>query len=174
MTDEVVGRTPLGRLGEADDIAQAMIALMTLDWVTGQVVMADGGLSLYSPIDMFGAAPSAGASCDARSVHDRRPRRACSTTCASAWPAPVGRSIPGNEDWAYGTNRAWLEELVAYWRDGYDWRAHEAAMNRFDHFRVVLDDVPDPLHPPPRRRTGARARSSSPTGGRGRSGTSPR
>jgi NAD(P)-dependent dehydrogenase (short-subunit alcohol dehydrogenase family) len=56
MTEEVVGRTPLGRLGEADDIAQAMTALMTLDWVTGQVVMADGGLSLYSPIDMFGAA----------------------------------------------------------------------------------------------------------------------
>jgi len=56
MTEEVVGRTPLGRLGEAQDIAEAMTALMTLDWVTGQVVMADGGLSLYSPIDMFGAA----------------------------------------------------------------------------------------------------------------------
>jgi len=56
MTEEVVGRTPLGRLGEAEDIAQAMTALLTLDWVTGQVVMADGGLSLYSPIDMFGAA----------------------------------------------------------------------------------------------------------------------
>jgi NAD(P)-dependent dehydrogenase (short-subunit alcohol dehydrogenase family) len=60
MTTEVVGRTPLGRLGEADDIAQAMVALMTLDWVTGQVVMADGGLSLYSPIDMFGAAARQG------------------------------------------------------------------------------------------------------------------
>jgi NAD(P)-dependent dehydrogenase (short-subunit alcohol dehydrogenase family) len=56
MTEEVVGRTPLGRLGEAQDIAEAMTALMALDWVTGQVVMADGGLSLYSPIDMFGAA----------------------------------------------------------------------------------------------------------------------
>jgi len=56
MTAEVVERTPLNRLGEAQDIAEAMTALMTLDWVTGQVVMADGGLSLYSPIDMFGAA----------------------------------------------------------------------------------------------------------------------
>ncbi len=56
MTEEVVGRTPLARLGEAQDIAEAMTALMALDWVTGQVVMADGGLSLYSPIDMFGAA----------------------------------------------------------------------------------------------------------------------
>ena len=56
MTTEVVERTPLGRLGEAEDIAQTMVALMTLDWVTGQAVLADGGLSLYSPIDMFGAA----------------------------------------------------------------------------------------------------------------------
>ena len=49
---------------------------------------------------------------------------------------------PGNDDWRYGTNRAWLEDLVAYWRDGYDWRAQEAAMNRYEHYRVVLDDVP--------------------------------
>ena len=55
----------------------------------------------------------------------------------SRWPLD-----PGNEDWRYGTNRAWLQELVAYWRDGYDWRIHEAAMNRFDHFRVVIDEVP--------------------------------
>jgi NAD(P)-dependent dehydrogenase (short-subunit alcohol dehydrogenase family) len=60
MTEDVVGRTPLGRLGESQDIAEAMTALMTLDWVTGQVVMADGGLSLYSPIDMFGAAQRRG------------------------------------------------------------------------------------------------------------------
>jgi len=49
---------------------------------------------------------------------------------------------PGNDDWRYGANRRWLEELVAYWRTGYDWRAHEAAMNRFEHFRVTLEDVP--------------------------------
>ncbi|MCU1458504.1 MAG: dehydrogenase, short-chain alcohol dehydrogenase like protein [Actinomycetia bacterium] len=56
MTDEVVQRTPLGRLGQAGDIADAILALLQLDWVTGQIVMADGGLSLYSPIDMVGAA----------------------------------------------------------------------------------------------------------------------
>ena len=49
---------------------------------------------------------------------------------------------PGNGRWQYGVPRPWLEELVEYWRDGYDWRAHEAAMNRYDHFRVTLDDVP--------------------------------
>ena len=36
-----------------------------------------------------------------------------------------------NSEWAYGTERSYLEELIAYWRDEYDWRKHEAAMNAF-------------------------------------------
>src|SRR4051812_16417547 len=28
----------------------------------------------------------------------------------------------GNEDWSYGVPDGYLRELVAYWRDGYDWR----------------------------------------------------
>ena len=27
--------------------------------------------------------------------------------------------------WEYGTNLAYLKELVEYWRDKYDWRTHE-------------------------------------------------
>ena len=46
----VAGRTALGRLGEAGDIAQSIIALHTMEWVTGQVLECDGGLSLHSPI----------------------------------------------------------------------------------------------------------------------------
>jgi NAD(P)-dependent dehydrogenase (short-subunit alcohol dehydrogenase family) len=53
---EVESRTPLGRLGQADDIAAAVLALHELEWVTGQVLDCDGGLSLHSPIDSFGAA----------------------------------------------------------------------------------------------------------------------
>jgi len=49
--ERVVRRTALGRLGTADDVAQAIVALCTLDWVTGQIVAADGGVSLHSPID---------------------------------------------------------------------------------------------------------------------------
>ncbi|HLN15955.1 MAG TPA: SDR family oxidoreductase [Acidimicrobiales bacterium] len=60
MKAEVVERTPFHRLGKADDIAQAVVALLGLDWVTGQVLLADGGLSLYSPIDMVGASERAG------------------------------------------------------------------------------------------------------------------
>ena len=47
-------RTALGRLGEADDIAQVIVALHAMEWVTGQVVECDGGLSLHSPIDSYG------------------------------------------------------------------------------------------------------------------------
>jgi len=50
----VQDRTPLGRLGFADDIAQAVLALHELEWVTGQVLDVDGGLSLHSPIDAYG------------------------------------------------------------------------------------------------------------------------
>jgi NAD(P)-dependent dehydrogenase (short-subunit alcohol dehydrogenase family) len=51
----VAERTALGRLGEASDIAQAIIAIHTMEWVTGQVLECDGGLSLHSPADPYGA-----------------------------------------------------------------------------------------------------------------------
>lgn len=47
-------RTPLGRLGEADDVAEAICAVLEMSWVTGQTVFADGGLALHSPIDAYG------------------------------------------------------------------------------------------------------------------------
>ncbi len=41
--------------------------------------------------------------------------------------------------WDYGTNLAYLKSLCAYWRDEYDWRKHEAALNRWPHFRAQID-----------------------------------
>jgi NAD(P)-dependent dehydrogenase (short-subunit alcohol dehydrogenase family) len=52
--DGLTERTPLGRLGEADDVAEAIVALLEISWVTGQTVFADGGLALHSPIDSYG------------------------------------------------------------------------------------------------------------------------
>ncbi|GAB3979404.1 epoxide hydrolase family protein [Plantactinospora veratri] len=49
---------------------------------------------------------------------------------------------PANEDWHYGVNRDYLRELVDYWRDGYDWRKAEAAINAYQHYRVEVDGVP--------------------------------
>ena len=50
------------------------------------------------------------------------------------WPDDT----PGDA-WAYGTDRAYLEELIAYWRDRYDWRVQEAELNAFDHYTTTLD-----------------------------------
>ena len=55
---------------------------------------------------------------------------------ATRWPD----EIPGAE-WDYGTNPAYLRDLVEYWRTEYDWRAQERALNEFDHYRTPLDGL---------------------------------
>jgi NAD(P)-dependent dehydrogenase (short-subunit alcohol dehydrogenase family) len=52
--DGLTERTALGRLGEADDVAEAIVGLLGMSWVTGQTLFADGGLALQSPIDAYG------------------------------------------------------------------------------------------------------------------------
>jgi NAD(P)-dependent dehydrogenase (short-subunit alcohol dehydrogenase family) len=47
----VAERAALGDIGTPDGVARAIVAMLQLDWVTGQVVAADGGVSLWSPID---------------------------------------------------------------------------------------------------------------------------
>jgi len=47
-------RTALGGLGAASDVAAAIVGVLELPWVTGQIVHADGGLALHSPIDAYG------------------------------------------------------------------------------------------------------------------------
>ena len=50
---------------------------------------------------------------------------------------------PAVEDtgWDAGTDLEYLRELVAYWRNTYDWRKHEAALNQFAHFKTEVDDI---------------------------------
>ncbi len=43
--------------------------------------------------------------------------------------------------WDYGTNLEYLEGLVDYWRDKYDWRAQEKRLNQFDQFTTNIDGV---------------------------------
>lgn len=52
---DVADRTALGRLGTPDDIAEAILAVHGMRWVTGQSIACDGGLSRHSPIDPLGA-----------------------------------------------------------------------------------------------------------------------
>lgn len=41
--------------------------------------------------------------------------------------------------WEYGMPVEYLQDLVAYWRESYDWRANEARLNTFAHFRTDID-----------------------------------
>lgn len=43
--------------------------------------------------------------------------------------------------WAYGTDVDYMQELVAYWRDAFDWRAQEAKLNALPQFKVPLDGI---------------------------------
>jgi len=47
-----------------------------------------------------------------------------------------------DESWEYGVPGAYLKELCATWREGFDWRAQEAAINQHPHFRVEIDGLP--------------------------------
>ena len=44
-------------------------------------------------------------------------------------------------DWDYGVPLPYLRQLVEYWRDGFDWRAQEARLNRFDQFTTNIDGL---------------------------------
>jgi epoxide hydrolase len=45
------------------------------------------------------------------------------------------------DDWSQGIPLAYTRELAAYWADSYDWRAREAALNRFDQFTTEIDGL---------------------------------
>jgi microsomal epoxide hydrolase len=49
--------------------------------------------------------------------------------------------MPEDGGWAYGTNLDYMKELCAYWLQEYDWRAEEAALNRFPQFKAAVDGV---------------------------------
>ena len=67
---------------------------------------------------------------DLDDLHDRLAR--------TRWPDPV----PGRDDrtdFSRGIPQPYLRELVEHWRDGFDWRAQEAALNSHEHLTTVVD-----------------------------------
>jgi hypothetical protein len=41
--------------------------------------------------------------------------------------------------WAHGSSLAYMKELAEYWRHSYDWRTHEARLNRIPQFIAPID-----------------------------------
>lgn len=52
------------------------------------------------------------------------------------WPD----QLPGT-GWDYGTDTRYLRELVDYWQNDFDWRAQEARLNEFEHYRANVGDT---------------------------------
>ena len=52
------------------------------------------------------------------------------------WPDEIADSA-----WDYGTNMAYLRQVVDYWRTQYDWRPHERELNRFHHYKAEVDGL---------------------------------
>ncbi|MEP6869225.1 MAG: epoxide hydrolase, partial [Novosphingobium sp.] len=53
----------------------------------------------------------------------------------------IGYAPTTGGPWDYGMDRGYLAELIDYWRDHYDWRAQEQALNRWPQFVADVDGV---------------------------------
>jgi epoxide hydrolase len=45
------------------------------------------------------------------------------------------------EDWSQGVPLSYAQEVCRYWAEEYDWRAREAALNRFPQFTTTIDGL---------------------------------
>ena len=63
-----------------------------------------------------------------KDLHDRLAR--------TRWPD----QLEGAE-WTYGTDLRYLQQLVAYWRDKYDWREQERRINKLPQFKTRIDGL---------------------------------
>ena len=55
---------------------------------------------------------------------------------ATRWPDEIDGA-----GWTMGSNLAYMKELAAYWRDGYDWREQERHLNALPQFRAEFDGL---------------------------------
>ena len=46
-----------------------------------------------------------------------------------------------DSDWDYGTNRTYLQELVKYWQEEFDWRAQEQRLNKFNQYKTNINGL---------------------------------
>ncbi|MEM8918391.1 MAG: epoxide hydrolase family protein [Pseudomonadota bacterium] len=52
------------------------------------------------------------------------------------WPDPEPV-----DDWSQGIPLAYVQDVAAHWRSGYDWRKCEAALNQYPHHMTEIDGV---------------------------------
>ena len=71
------------------------------------------------------------------STSTRRSSRTCTTGLVRTRLADE----PDGAGWDYGTSAGYLAELVAYWRDEFDWFAAQDRLNALPQFTALVDGV---------------------------------
>ena len=54
----------------------------------------------------------------------------------SRWPSQIE-----GFSWERGTDQSYLQLIVSYWHDHFDWRKQESELNRFSHFQCTIDGI---------------------------------
>ena len=49
--------------------------------------------------------------------------------------------MPDDGGWKYGSNLDYMKEISSYWIKDFDWRKHEAEINKFSNFTTVVEDI---------------------------------
>ena len=49
--------------------------------------------------------------------------------------------MPDDGGWKYGTNLDYMKEISRYWVEEFDWKKHEANINKFKNFRTRVDNI---------------------------------
>ena len=49
--------------------------------------------------------------------------------------------MPDDGGWKYGSNLDYMKEISSYWVNDFDWRKHEAEINRFSNFKTSVDNI---------------------------------
>ena len=55
--------------------------------------------------------------------------------------AAIGYAPDDDADWSYGVDARWLNDLRDFWRDAYDWRTAEEALNAVPQVRGTIDGI---------------------------------
>src|SRR5215470_17787762 len=104
---------------------------------TGGILVA---LLLAGPVAVGNAQPAAGADTAVRPFTIKIADAVLADLKARLKNPRVPESLNG-DGWTYGTDTAYLKQLVAYWRDRFDWRAQERLLNRFEQFTTNIDGL---------------------------------
>ena len=49
--------------------------------------------------------------------------------------------MPKDGGWNYGTNLDYMKEISNYWITKFNWKKHEAEINKFSNFKTIVDDI---------------------------------